>query len=92
MMRVLNCDSYRVNVPDIEALSQKKTPEERIKQIGTLAVITGVPIIVVCHYLGELWGYTPELTARIEKLMEFYKVDGVINNRPPLQTENKEVV
>lgn len=75
----LDCDRYRINIPNIKSLAEDKTEDQRIEMIGKLAIITGVPIIIVCHYIGELYGFTDKLQALIKRLKEFYTVDEVIN-------------
>lgn len=76
---VLDADRYRVNVKDIEwMLVDKETDKERLEFIGLISVATGVPIIVVCCYVGELWGFTDELKAMIERLKAFYHVTEVL--------------
>lgn len=64
---------------DILNFTKDKTEEERYEGIGMLAVATAVPVVVVCCYLGELYGFWPELKALLKRLMEFYKVDEVLN-------------
>lgn len=76
---VLDCDSYRVNVAQIQTLTAEKSDKERLEMIGSLAVITGVPIIIVTCYLGELYGFSPEIDAKIKRLMSFYTITEVIN-------------
>lgn len=76
---VLDCDTYRVNVVSIKALLDDKTDAERLEMIGSVAVITGVPIIVVGCYMGELYGFTDELNTVIDRLMHFYTIKSVLN-------------
>lgn len=76
----LDCDQYRINVVSIKALMDPKSDKERTEFISSLAIITGVPIIIVCHYVGELYGFTDALEARIGRLKHFYKVTEVFNS------------
>lgn len=78
---VLDADAYRVNIPTIKLLTEDKTPEERMKYIGNIAVITGVPIIVVVVYIEEIYGTTSELQSKKKSLMEFYTVSEILNVR-----------
>lgn len=78
---VLDADKYRVNVKPIKELTIDQTPEERIKFLSMLAVSTGVPIIIVACYVGELYGFSPELNAYIERLKNFYTIKEVLNVR-----------
>ena len=75
----LDANLYRTNVKSIEELLRDKTPQERYDFIGNLAIITNVPIIVVSCYVGELYGFTPELNAFIERMKSFYSVGEVFN-------------
>lgn len=78
---VLDCDNYRVNVSLIKALMDPKTEQERMEFIGRAAVITGVPVIIVSCYAGELYGFSEPLKKLIDRLKLFYKVDEVLNIR-----------
>ncbi len=78
-MNTLDADLYRINIKDIKHFSQHWTPEQRIKDLGMLAVATGVPVIIVATYLGEIYGLTPELIAQIDRLKLFYHIDQVLN-------------
>lgn len=75
----LDADIYRVNIPSIKLLTEDKSPTERLKYIGNIALITGVPIIIVSYYIGEIYGFSDELEAKIKKLMEFYIIEEVLN-------------
>jgi len=75
----LDADAYRVNIPSIRLMTEDKTPAERLEYIGNLAVATGVPIIIVLTYIGELYGFSPEIDAKLETLKAFYTVKEVIN-------------
>jgi hypothetical protein len=52
--------------------------EPPITQIPELALNTSCEIIMISHYVGELYGYTPELKKYIQDLMDFYRPDGII--------------
>jgi hypothetical protein len=78
-LSTLDADKDRVCKNDILNLTKDKTEEERYQAISMLAVATHAPVIVVCCYLGELYGFWPELKALLKRLMEFYKVDEVTN-------------
>jgi hypothetical protein len=44
-----------------------------------LSISTGCPIVVVCYFIGELYGFDTELINRINRLEKFYKVDKILN-------------
>lgn len=75
----LDANIYRLNTKSIELLTIEKTPQERMEFIGNLAIITGVPIIIVACYMGELYGFTDELNNKIKRLMDFYTIKEVLN-------------
>lgn len=78
----LDADHYRVNVSAIKNMLKEKSDAERMEAIGVISVSTGVPIIVVCCYVGELFGFSEELKQRIETLKAFYHVTEVLNVKP----------
>lgn len=56
----------------------KREPEANISEIS---LATGVPVIAVCHFVGEIKGFTPELLGVIERLMKFYGITEVIGQQ-----------
>jgi len=79
---ILDADNYRVNIPAIQGLMKDKSEKERFEMIGTISVATGVPIIIVCCYYGELFGFSEPLNEMIERLKKFYGVTDVRNVKP----------
>lgn len=75
----LNCKDYINGLKDIHALSKKKTPKELIEFVSTLAIATGIPIIVVCYYILSLYGPNTALEDKVEFLIKFYGVKEVLN-------------
>ena len=72
---IVDADSYRVNMKEISLMfKNKKDDIERREFIGAVAVSTGVPIIVVAQYLGEIYGFTPQLDKFMDRLKHFYKI------------------
>lgn len=78
---IYDCDDYRINLEYIKMLTYDKTHEDRLQLISSLAVATGVPIVVVCHFMEELWGSSEALTKKVDRLKAFYDVTSVLNNR-----------
>ncbi len=76
-MNSLDASKYTINIPSIKMLLDDKSEADRLEFIGNVAVYSGVPIIVVCHYVGLLYGYSNELLDKIERLKAFYQVDEV---------------
>lgn len=77
-MNNIDANKYRINVKAIKLMLDKKKPEERFSHIGKVALASGVPIIIVCYYVGELYGFTDELNQKIDRLKKFYTVDNVL--------------
>lgn len=75
----LDANAYRLNVPHIKMWRERLPDEPQNDAIGAMAVAYSVPIIVLCHYIGELEGYTPDLKSFISRLMNFYGVTSVLN-------------
>ena len=76
----LDANKYRaVNAPLIATYLNPKTPEERLEFIGRMALITGVPIVLVAVYVGELYGFTDKLYDKLEVLKKFYQIEKIDN-------------
>ena len=81
-MSTLDANAYRLNIKSIKAHTIDKTPDERLALIGTLAIITNVPIIIVGTYIGELYGFNEKLNNQIQRWKDFYQITSVINIKP----------
>lgn len=77
-MKLKLSDYRRHAIPVIERVIKMRPERQPIDIIGDLAIATNCHIILVAHYLSELHGKTTQLTNLIERLMEFYKIDEVI--------------
>jgi hypothetical protein len=72
---ILNANDYRINIKSIKLLfDTKEEYSKKLDFIGSVAIATAVPIVVVCYYMGELYGFTDELNAKIDRLRQFYKI------------------
>lgn len=80
-MNTLDADKYRINVKDVITFTQDKNHKDRMEFMGMLAVATNVPIIIVATFVGELYGFTPDLNSFIDELKLFYSIDKVLNIR-----------
>lgn len=76
---ILDAGKYRRCIEAISQLTKDKTAKEQLEMIGKLSVITGVPIIVVAYYMGELYGFSADLDSMIDRLKKFYTIKEVIN-------------
>lgn len=65
---------YRNNFDFIKHYYEREIQihKDVVKIISELSVATGVPVIVVAHYIGEIHGYTDEVNNTIKNLIEFY--------------------
>jgi hypothetical protein len=77
-MKLKLSDYRRYAIPVIERVIKMRPERQPIDIIGDLAIATNCHIILVAHYLGELHGKTVQLTNLIVRLMEFYKIDEVV--------------
>jgi hypothetical protein len=75
----IDADQYRVNVLVIKQLLIDKTDVERLESISALAIITGVPIVIVMVYIIEIYGEIPGITEKLYRLMKFYHIDKIEN-------------
>lgn len=64
---------YRTNIPFIKTIYDREIKRHTVERIiSECAVSTGVPVIAVTFYVGELYGFTPEIYTMIEKFKTFY--------------------
>lgn len=77
----LDADEYRINIPFIKEMTKNLTDKERYDFVSELAVVTGVPIIIICIYLTELYGHTVELDAFANRMKLFYNVSEIKRER-----------
>lgn len=91
---VLDCNKYRLSFKDIQYYSKNKKDKELIDSISMIAIATNVPIIIVCYYIGELYGFDSILKSMIQRLRKFYHVKQVLNSTiddselPPVENIN----
>lgn len=76
---ILDASKYQLQMPYIIGLTKDKTMEELLKYISIVAIASGVPIIIVCYYIIELYGFDIEMYNQIGRLKAFYGVTEVIN-------------
>lgn len=69
----------RVVKPQIIVWFADKPKADKLKAMGKIALYTSCPIVAVGYFIGEIFGFTPELNAAIKSLEAFYRVDEVKN-------------
>lgn len=75
----LDITRYRqVNLPLTKKWIEVKGMEDLEQALSEIAISTGCPVIAVCHFIGELYGWTPELTTSLERKMTFYRYQKVV--------------
>lgn len=74
---ILDVSRYRICVPNIEAMMRDKSEDERYQLLSIAAVSEACPIIAVCWYVGELYGFWPKLQDLITRLKEFYRIEEI---------------
>lgn len=74
----LNLDDYRVQVPYIKMFLDNKTDWVFEKTVGTLALATSTHIVAISCFIGELYGFTPNIVAKIKSDAKFYKINKIV--------------
>jgi hypothetical protein len=69
---------YRNSKDFILYLWNKDKSNDHNSFVANAAVATGVPCIVVAHFLGEIIGFTPEVNAIMKRLTKFYGYTEVV--------------
>jgi hypothetical protein len=77
----LDLDKYRIQLPYIKAWIETRPDYIFKNEVGAIALATSVPIIVVSHFIGELFGYTDEVLAKIQSDMAFYRITEVLGTK-----------
>lgn len=80
----IDLDLYRSNVGFIRHYFSENQTESKELYIGLLATATSVPCIVIAYYIGEMYGFTPELSESIAVITKFYGYE-------PLEKETENV-
>lgn len=75
----INLDDYRVQVKNIKLFLDGKPGWKYKDEIGPLAIYCSTHIVAVSHYIGELYGFTDEIRAKIVNDCAFYHITEVIN-------------
>lgn len=73
----LSREKYIIQKEYIRIWIDSKSEQTPISMISQITLATGCPIILVCQYIGELRGFTPELEAQMQRLMDFYHIEGI---------------
>lgn len=48
------------------------------REISEISATSQIPVIAVLQFVGEMFGFTPEMTENKEKIIKFYKYTKII--------------
>lgn len=74
-----DANDYRLRIQYIKDLVSDKDSDERYDFISLLSIASGIPVIVVVHYLIELYGPEDRLYDLADRLKLFYDIREVLN-------------
>ena len=77
-MRVIKKQNYLIQKPVVERMLNNNPDKDPYSLSGVIAVATGCHILVICEFIGELKGFSPQLVDKMERLRKFYNVEKVI--------------
>lgn len=77
----LDIDKYRINIPFIETYINNQPNMDFEAELTILAASKDIPIIAVCYYMGELYGFNTRLLNKINRLKIFYNVSNIIGHK-----------
>jgi ABC-type molybdate transport system ATPase subunit len=73
--KMLDSKKYINRFDEIKALLDRQKPQDRLQFTSEVAVATSVPILVVTHYYGQLYGFTDDVIDKLNYLKKFYNTD-----------------
>lgn len=76
---ILDASKYQRQFPYIIGLTKDKSIEELETYVSIVSIASGVPIIIVCYFIMELYGFDLKIYQLIGRLKIFYGVTEVIN-------------
>jgi hypothetical protein len=65
---------YRHLIPAFLFFLEKNKTGKKAENIAEFSSVSGVPIYILYHFLGEVEGFTDELNNNIKDLMNYYGV------------------
>lgn len=77
---ILDVARYRkLHTNNIKRFIQSKKGKTGLELLSDITIYTGVHIVICCHLIGEIEGYTPELERAIAVHTKYYNVLPAIN-------------
>lgn len=78
---IFDLNRYRTQIGFIKYLLDKSEDKFELGRMNFIAAVTHCPAVVVMHFVGEMYGYTPELEGYIAKLVEYYQIKDVVGRK-----------
>lgn len=72
-------DTYKVQKPHAQRWFLEKGNGDVDRSISTIAIMTSCPCIVTAYWIGEVNGWSPEVKEAIDRLMDFYGYEKILN-------------
>ncbi len=72
---ILKRQDFLAQIPGIEATLKNNPNRLPYDLIGVIAASSGCPIVMVCQFVGELTGFTPELLSKMERMKAYHGVE-----------------
>jgi len=70
---------YRANLPALRAYQKANATLSLSDLITNFSVSTHVPLIVCAFYIAKIKGMDEEMKQTIDRIMQFYKYDEIVN-------------
>jgi len=71
--------AYRMNLPALRAYQKANANLSLSDLITNFSVSTHIPLIVCAFYVAKIKGMDEEMQEMINRLMQFYKYDEIVN-------------
>jgi hypothetical protein len=75
---ILDSKKYLIQKTYIKNWIDTKPEIKLVDHIGDIALASGLHIVLVAHFMIELYGENEELLSKKKRFMEFYGIEGVI--------------
>lgn len=69
---------YKVVKVFIEDWILSHPDKDPFKEISELSLATYCPIVIVCYFIGEIRGFTPEIKETLQRLKDFYQIEEIV--------------
>lgn len=84
---IVDLNRYRWAIkPICKSWAEREPNADKNDLCARISLATNCHLIAVVHYMCELYGDTPELDSYLERLVAFYKIDGIIGDITDAET------